>query len=91
MTCCGFNICTISLRSSLAACPETCASLKILGLDFFSRPSIFANCSLLIGVGITLDENTMLSSRVILNGSWCLDNLSRIEPGSPWCPVQTIM
>jgi len=89
--CFGFKICNMSLRSSLPPCPETWASRKILGFDFLSRASIFANCSLFISVGITLDEKTMLSSRFSLNGRSCLDSLSRIEPGSPWCPVQTIM
>lgn len=91
MMCFGFSICIMSLRSSLPPCPETWASLKILGFDFLSRPSIFKNCSLFTSTGITLDEKIMLSSLFSLNGRSCLDSLSRIEPGSPWCPVHTIM
>ena len=47
------------------------------------------NWSIFVGLGITEEENIMLSSLFILNGSWWRDSLSRMAPGSPWCPVQT--
>jgi len=69
ITCCGFTICMMSLRSSFFACPETWTSLNILGLAFFNLLSIFANCALFVSAGMTEEENTILSSLFSLNGS----------------------
>ena len=81
--CSGFNHLNISLWSSFAACPETCAPLNNLTPI---NPNLASNkyrCAAFIGFGITSAENTTWSYFSNLNGSLFVAILERIAPSSP--------